>query len=70
MRNINLQGHHQATTCNTIVFTGSTSNPNIRSAIYVEDYFTLSSSAYTIYRTGYDSGSDGTIVSTAPAETS
>ena len=52
----------------TIVFTGSTSNPNIRSAVYIEDYFDQGDNAYTIYRTGYNSLSDGTIVSTQPSE--
>ena len=41
-----------------------------RNTVIIEDYFDQADNAYTIYRTGYNSGSDGTIVSTAPAETS
>ena len=39
-------------------------------SVTIEDYFTLSNTAYTIYSAEFGSTSDGTIVSTQPAETS
>ena len=39
-------------------------------SVVIEDYFDQQDDAYTIYRTSYGSSSDGTIVSTQPAETS
>ena len=55
-----------------VVRTGFGNSAQARNTVIIENYYydTTDSSydIYTIYRTGYNSGSDGTIVSTQPSE--
>ena len=50
--------------------TGSGGNFVVRNLVFIEGYFGKPDSAYTIYHTSYNSASDGTVVSTQPAESS
>ena len=54
-----------------VVRTGFGNSAQARNTVLIDDYYfgeTSSDDIYSIYRTGYNSGSDGTIVSTQPSE--